>query len=157
MKKLLVLVLTLLLVFGATAVALAADVHSVVAQKPLYLTDGITGTTYSNLSGTCSMNWKEKTRYGFFNAKIKVAGPIIMPLEYEFQLIAIGNASDSEIEGLWDIKRNGILVASGIVGKLYGINQPVGPGSYFKFYGGDSQNNTNVWHLSAYITYRCDY
>lgn len=155
MKKIFVLVLAVLLVFSASAVAFAADVHSVVAQKPWILTDGITGTTYDNLSGTCSMNWKEKTRYGFFNAKIKVTGPIIAPLEYEFQLIAIGNATDSEIEGLWDIKRNGVLVASGIVGKLYGIDQPVG--TYFKFYGGDSQNNTMVWHLSAYITYRCDY
>ena len=55
MKKILVLVLTVLLVFGATAMAFAADVHSVVAQRPLYLTDGITGTAYSNLSGTCSI------------------------------------------------------------------------------------------------------
>lgn len=155
MKKILVLVLTVLLVFGASTAVFAADVHSVVAERPLYLTDGITGARYSALSGTCSMNWKEKTRYGFFNAKITVISTGVLPLEYEFQLVSIGNATDTEIEGLWDIKRNGILVASGIVGKLYGIDQPVS--NYFKFYGGDSQNNTNVWHLSAYITYRCDY
>lgn len=155
MKRIIIIVLAVLLVFGASAAVMAADVHSVVAEKPYYLTDGNTGISYNNLSGVCSMNWKEKTRYGFFNAKIKVNGPVIMPLEYEFQLIAIGNATDTEIEGLWDIKRNGILVASGIVGKLYGIEQSVG--SYFKFYGGNSQNNTHTWHLSAFITYRCDY
>jgi hypothetical protein len=152
MKKLLAIVLTVLLVFGVSAAALAVDVHSVIAQRPLYLKDGITGITYNALSGTCTMNWKEKTRYGFFNAKITVNNS---PLVYDFQLVAIGNCTASEIEGLWDIKRNGVLVASGIVGKLYGINQPVG--SYFKFYGGTTQNNTNIWHVSAYITARFDY
>ncbi|MCL6589954.1 MAG: hypothetical protein K6U80_08380 [Firmicutes bacterium] len=156
MKRTLLYVIVglLLLVLGSTTIAWAADVHSVIAQKPFILIDGITNTTYNNVSGTVSMNWKEKTRYGFFNAKISVMN-LSAPLEYEFQLIAIGNSSAGEIEGLWDIKRNGVLVASGIVGKLYAIDQPVG--QFFKFYGGDSQNNTNKWHLAAYITYRCDY
>jgi hypothetical protein len=152
MKKLLAIVLTVLLIFGVSAAALAADVHSVISQYPFLLKDGITGNQYNTLNGTCTMNWKEQTRYGFFNAKVTVTGT---QLVYEFQLVAIGRCTASEIEGLWDIKRNGVLVASGIVGNVYGINLPVG--GYFKFYGGATQNNTNIWHLSAKITARFDY
>jgi hypothetical protein len=151
MKKLTILIVALLLLLSFATITSAA-VHSVFAPTPFLLIDGLTGTNYTNLSGRCSMNWNDATRYGFFNAKVDVLVPFI---SYEFQLISIGNASATEIEGLWDIYRNGVLVASGIVGKLYRLNEPVG--SYFKFYGGDSQNNTNRWHLAAYISNRFDY
>jgi hypothetical protein len=156
-KRTLLYVIIGLLLFGfisATIAWAATDVHSVIGQKPFVLVDGLSNTTFNNITGTVSMNWKERTRYGFFNAKIAVLNTFA-PLEYELQLIAVGNSSASELEGLFDIKRNGVLIASGIVGKLTGIDQPVG--QYFKFFGGDSQNNTNKWHLAAYITYRCDY
>lgn len=147
-------IMTLIIALAAVG-AYAQDVHSVIAQKPFYLTDGLTGTMYRSLKGYCTMNWKDATRYGSFTAKVS---PILLTpvlLEYEFTLVSVGNASSTEIEGLWDIKRNGVLVASGIVGKLYGIDAPVG--GYFKFYGGDSQSNTFRWHLSAYVTSRFDF
>jgi hypothetical protein len=153
MKKLSVILVTLLLVFSISAIA-SADVHSVNSLSPIQLTDGLTNIPYTNVSGFCSMNWKEVTRYGFFNAQITVWN--VPQIHYELQLVSIGNCTVSQIEGLWDIKRDGVLVASGIVGILYGINQPAGP-NYFKFYGGDSQHNTNRWYLSAYITQRFDY
>jgi len=155
MKKYLVVFFTAMIFASlGLAHAMAADVYSVIAQKPYILVDGETGQTYNQLSGTCTMNWKGKTRYGFFNAKIDVVNSPVR-LSYEFQLVAISNCSNSEIEGIWDIKRNGSLVASGIVGKLYGLDQPVG--AYFKFYGGDSLCYAEKWHLSAFITERIDY
>jgi hypothetical protein len=156
MKKTLlyVIIVLLLLGFSSASITQAADVHSVIAQKPFVFIDGLTNTTYNNITGVVSMNWKEKTRYGFFNAKISVLYSVT-PLEYELQLTSIFNSSASAIEGLWDIKRNGVLVVSGITGRLYAIDLPVG--QYFKFYSSDNQSNINKWHLAAYITYRCDY
>lgn len=70
-------------------------------------------------------------------------------------MVSISNSTADSVEGLWDIKKDGKLVATGIVGKLYGLNQTVG--NYFKFYGGTTQNNNMIWHVSGYITYRLDY
>lgn len=151
MKKLIVIAVTLLLLCSFSAIA-SADVHSVTSGTPFFLIDGLNGNTYNNLSGCSSINWKETTRYGFFNAKIRVNG---MMLDYEFQLITVGNAAATNLQGLWDIKRNGVLVASGIVGELTQLMDPIG--SWFVFTGGDSQNNTGRWVLGAFITTRFDY
>lgn len=153
MKKLFVSALLLVSV-GFVFQLCAADVHTVVSEKPYILTDGENGSTYYHLEGYCTINWKDKTRYGSYFAKIFVHDSPIR-LVYEFTCISISNSNDDFIEGLWDIRRNGVLVASGIVGKLYGLNQPVG--SYFKFYGGDTQCNTNTWHMSAFVVDRFDY
>ena len=64
--------LACLIIFAAGTLLSAGDVHSVIAQKPLYLADGETGSWYQDLRGCCTIAWKEKTRYGFFNAKIQV-------------------------------------------------------------------------------------
>lgn len=155
MKKILTIIVTMAFLFSISAVVLAADVHSVIAEKPYVLVDGLTGNQYTQLKGFATMNWKDATRYGFFNANVSVTSVLPVVLNYEFQLVSIGNCNDTYIEGLWDIRRNGVLVASGIVGKLEGIDAPVG--IYFKFYGGNTQHNTNIWHLSAYVTDRFDF
>jgi hypothetical protein len=152
MKK--AFLIALCAIFAVATVASAADVHSIIAQKPLYLVDGSTGASYNVLKGCATIAWKDGTRDGFFNVKVQVAN-VFIPLEYEFQLVAIGNCSATMIEGIFDVKRNGVLVASGIVGRVYGLDQPVG--SYFKFYGGDSSCFDTKWHVSAYITARVDY
>jgi hypothetical protein len=155
MKKIifcLVLCVTLSLV--STAVSYAVDVHSIEAQKPYYLTDGLSGITYTPAKGDCVIGWNDKTNYGFNVARFDITDTD-NSINYEFVLVAISNSDSNQIEGLWDIKRNGILVAKGIVGKLYGLNLPVG--SYIKFYGGSSQYNTNIWHFSAFITGRYDF
>ncbi len=132
----------------------AADVHSVWGEKPLYLVDGQTGASYQAPVGTASLNWKDKTRYGFVHA---VATPAVGPalLRYEFILVSISSCSDDYIEGLWDIYKNGALVVQGGVGRAYGIDQPVH--NYFKIYVGDSKCYAEKWHFSAYITNRLDY
>jgi hypothetical protein len=153
-KMIVCLILGVTLSLVGTVITYAADVHSIEAQKPYYLTDGTSGSTYSPAKGNCVIGWNDKTSYGFNVARFSIPDAAT-PLEYEFILVAISNSDSNQIEGLWDIKRNGILVAKGIVGKLYGLNLPVG--SYLKFYGGNSQYNTNTWHFSAYITGRYDF
>lgn len=135
------------------ASAQASNVHSVWAQKPLYVFDGQTGAHYTIAKGTATMNWKDGTRYGFFQAAAIPNSPLM--LSYEFILVAISSASSSTIEGLWDIYRNGSLVCVGCVGRAYGIDQA--PGNYFKLYVGDSTAYAENWHFSAYITNRLDY
>lgn len=135
----------------------APRVHSVWAQKPLYVTDGQTGVQYQVApgAGAATMNWKDGTRDGFFHASAIPTSPMPVVLNYEFILVAISSANSSYIEGLWDIYRNSALVCTGCVGRAYGIDQT--PGSYFKLYVGDSTSYAEKWHFSAYITNRFDY
>jgi hypothetical protein len=154
-KMILCLVLCVTLSLLGTVITFAADVHAIKAQKTYYLTDGLSGITYTNFKGDCVIGWNDKTNYGFNVARFDIMTDKLTPINYEFILVAISNSDSNQIEGLWDIKHNGVLVAKGIVGKLYGLNQPVG--SYIKFYGGNSQNNTNLWHFSVYITGRYDF
>jgi hypothetical protein len=151
MMKKFIFILLSLCIFSLVS---AQNVHQVASDDPWLLFDGETGQEYKDLRGKCSMNWKAGERYGFFNAKIKVKD-VFPPLRYQFQLVSISNCTSDYIKGIWDIKRNGTIVAKGIVGKLYGINLAVG--DYFKFYGGDSNCYAENWHLSAYISYRLDY
>lgn len=127
------------------------DVHNIESERSLYLKDGITGRWFDQTRGTAIISWRDRTRYGFFNARITAFDPLAnISIRYEFQLIAVGNCDDDYIDGLFDITKDGVLVASGIHGKLYGLDQPVG--QYFKFY-----SDNDVWHMSAYITDRFDY
>ena len=132
-----------------------ADIHDIESDRPLALRDGDTGVSYSTFSfGKCVISWKDNTRYGFFHARAVVTAPPASTT-YEFTLVGIARSNDDYIEGLWDIARNGGIVARGVVGKAYGINQPVG--AYFKLYCGDSQCYAEKWHYGAYITHRFDY
>lgn len=156
MRRLSTLLALLLAIFAMAPSAFAQNVHSVWGEKPLYLKDGETGTWYDNVKGTATINWKDGTRYGFQQATLN---PITItpstPLTYEFILVAISSCNDDYIEGLWDIRRNGVLVVNGGVGRAYGINAPVG--QYFKVYVGDSKCYSEKWHFSAYVTNRLDY
>jgi hypothetical protein len=155
MKKMVLwLVLCATLLLAGTVITYAADVHFIEAQKPYYLTDGLSGTTYTPAKGDCAIGWNDKTNYGFNVARFDITDTVTS-LNYEFILVAVSNSDSNQIEGLWDIKRDGIIVAKGIVGKLYGLNLPIG--SYIKFYGGSSQCNTNIWHFSVFITGRYDF
>ncbi|MCX7748361.1 MAG: hypothetical protein N2645_15975 [Clostridia bacterium] len=130
-------------------IAPSTSVHNINVTKPLYLTDGQTGAAYKLVNGYCNISWQDKTRYGFANAKLTIPDAT-MKLFYEFQLVAVGNCDDDYIDGIFDIKKNGTVVASGIPGKFYGLSST--PGNYFKFY-----SNDNTWHFSGYIGSRFDY
>lgn len=122
------------------------NIHVITSDKPLYFKNPSLSTNLDKVRGNLSISWNEKSNQAFFNAKVKIA----FGIEYEFRLIETKACSEDSIEGLFDIMKDGKAVASGITGKLYGLNQPVG--EYFKFYSSDEQ-----WHLSGYITYRMDY
>ena len=120
--------------------------HQIVSEKPLYLKDADTGTWYDSVKGKVVIKWNNLIPiFNSLNADLQVADD----LKYEFTLVSSESCSSDSINGTFDIKRNGVLVASNIKGQLYGLN--LSEGNYFKFYSDDMN-----WHFSAYITDRID-
>ena len=130
------------------------QVHTVISRKPLAVGDGETGIWYTPVKGTATMSWTDRTRAGFFSAKALVINEGVKIL-YRFDLVAISSCHKDCIEGLWDIRKNGILVCNGCVGNAYGMSNSIG--QYFKLYIGDSQCNDQKWHLGAFITDKIDF
>jgi hypothetical protein len=145
------LLFTILALFPATA-ALAQSTHSVWSTSPLYLVDFGTNTQYSSfVSGDMATAWTEGTSNAYFRAYAVVSST----LNYEFELVSVIGTGGDEINGLYDIKRNGTLVCNNCVGKAYGLSGSVG--NYFKLYVGTPSGYAEDWHYSGYITSRYDF
>jgi hypothetical protein len=120
--------------------------HQIISEKPLYLKDAGSDTWYDYVTGTVDIKWNNLIPiYNSLNAQLQVS----KDLTYEFTLVKTESCSSDSIIGTFNIKKNGVLVASNIRGQLYGLNQDIG--QYFKFYSDDMN-----WHFSAYITDRVD-
>ena len=146
------LLLFVLTLFSATA-AVAQNTHNVWSKKPFHLTDGDTGKNYTAFKiGSASAAWTEGTTRAYFRAVAIIA---IGTPKYDFELVKTTSTSSSEIEGLFDIKRDGVLVCDDCKGKLYGLNLAVG--TYFKLYVGTPAAYSEKWHYSGYITSRFDF
>ncbi|MFC4158042.1 hypothetical protein [Chitinimonas lacunae] len=123
--------------------------HSIWTNKSLYLVDPtIDGSRTA--SGSAATAWTNNTRNGYFRVAAKANG-----YYYEFVLASISSSSFDQISGVWDIRRNGVLVCDGCIGKAYGLSGAVG--NYFKIYVGDPDSYAEKWHYSAYIQYRFDF
>ncbi len=120
--------------------------HQIISEKPLYLKDADSDTWYDNVKGKVVIKWNNLIPiFNSLDAELQVADG----LNYEFTLVCSESCSSYSIKGTFDIKKNGVLVASNINGELYGLN--LNEGDYFKFYSDDMN-----WHFSAYITDRID-
>lgn len=120
--------------------------HQIISDKPLYLKEADNDKWYENVKGNVLIEWDSKIqKYGFLNANLQVDDK----LNYQFELVSAESSTEDSIIGIFNIKKNGKLVASGIHGQLYGLNAAVG--DYFKFYSDDFN-----WHFSAYVTSRID-
>jgi hypothetical protein len=98
------------------------------SKKPFHLTDGETGKKYDVFKiGSASAAWTEGTTRAYFRAVAIIA---VGTPKYDFELVKTTSTNVSEIEGLFDIKRDGVLVCNDCMGKLYGLNGAVG--NYFK-------------------------
>ena len=140
------------LVLFTTTTAFAQSTHSVWSTSPLYLIDDSTNTQYSSfVSGDMATAWTEGTTNDYFRAYAVVSST----LNYEFELVSVIGTGGDEINGLYDIKRNGTLVCDDCVGKAYGLSGSVG--NYFKLYVGTPSGYAEDWHYSGYITSRYDF
>jgi hypothetical protein len=139
--------LALILSIGGATAAPATYVHSVWSQVPFALEDN--GTWYTPTSGNAIVSWTDAAlstgNSGFFNAIVYVGSN-----KYEFRLKTFTSSTVSQINGIFDIYKNSILVASSLTGSVYGLNQTVG--NYFKFY-----DSSGLWHVASYINSRKDY
>ena len=125
-----------------------SNTHTIISNKPLYFSAQKEGSAEVS-RGNCTISWAEGTDKAFFNAKLTLVKDK-QKSDYEFELAAVKTSTDESIIGLFNIRKDGIIVAKEIPGKLYGLAQPLN--DYFKFYSDDMQ-----WHMSAFITYRIDY
>lgn len=122
-------------------------IHTVISDEIYGFTDPIDGG--KPINGYVTISWSESTQKAFFVSKIFVDQSNSVSV-YEFELYEVKSLNNNSIEGLYNIKKNGKIVAEKINGRLYGLDTTVG--SYFKFY---SENEK--WHLSAFVTSRIDF
>lgn len=123
--------------------------HTILSDKALYVSDPTLGITTANARGNVTISWTDNTQNAFFKAKVFIPD-MTREANYEFELIQTRMCDSDSIVGIFNITRNGRLVAERIAGELYGLNAPVG--EYFKFY-----SEGYKWHLSAYVTSRIDF
>ena len=122
-------------------------VHNVWANVPIVIGDS--GSWYNATSTNCAFSWNEGTGQAFANAQATITVNNVNYL-YEFQLVSVtGTTASSQINGLWNVKRNGVLLCGNCAGSAYGLG-PVG--SSFKIY---VQNST--YHLSGTVSSRYDF
>jgi hypothetical protein len=134
--------------------ALAQTTHSVWSDKPLYLTDGATGKQYKAfVKGDAAFAWTQATIRAYAHA----VGVVSPGLTYDFMLVKTTSSDATTISGLFDIKRNGVLVCHNCVGKAYGLDQAAGGVNYFKIYVGTPAAYAEKWHYSGYLTNRFDF
>ena len=138
-----------------SATALAHDTHSVWSKKPLPVKDGQTNTEYKTfVKGNAEFAWTESTVRAYAHA-IALTTP---NLKYEFILVRTTGSTADGIDGLWDIRRNGVLVCNNCVGKAYLLSPSmIPPGNYFKIYVGTPSAYAEKWLYSGDRTERFDF
>ncbi|RKG79169.1 hypothetical protein [Corallococcus terminator] len=125
--------------------ALAADVHSIWSSQGLFVKDNTAGSLQVT-SSNAVVSWNVATRAAFVNFHGFAGGN-----EYDFELVGSpATTTLYEITGLWNVRRNGVLVCGGCTGRAYELTSPVG--SYFKVY-----TTGEVYGFGSYVTTRKDY
>ncbi|RYZ40102.1 MAG: hypothetical protein EOO71_17370 [Myxococcaceae bacterium] len=126
--------------------ALAADVHGIWSSRGLFVKDNGAGSLPVT-SSNAIVSWNVATRAAFVNFHGFAGGN-----EYDFELVGspASTVTAYDITGLWNVRRNGVLVCGGCTGSAYGLNVPVGV--YFKFY-----TTGEVYGFGAYVDARKDY
>jgi hypothetical protein len=148
MKRFLFVVLLLAL----SPALFAQPAHSVWSTKPLYIYDGASGAHYSAfVKGNAAFAWNQGTT----TAYARSVGVVNANLTYDFRLVQVTATTVSEIDGKFDIFKNGVNVCHLCIGKAYLLNQPIG--QYFKIYVGTPLAYAEKWHYSGFITSRFDF
>ncbi|NPC46644.1 hypothetical protein D7X99_05130 [Corallococcus sp. AB032C] len=134
--------------FAAAALLLSAPTlagHSIWSTHGLYIGDN--GATYPATSTNLTISWNESTFAAYASFHGTANGNT-----YDFDLVgsSVTSVTASNITGLWNIQRNGVLICTGCTGSAYGLNAAVGTG--IKFY-----DSTYRYHFSATVDARQDY
>jgi len=138
-----------------SAIGSAQNTHSVWSKKLLLVKDGQTNIEYNTfVKGNAAFAWTESTIRAYAHAVV-----VITPmLRYDFMLIKTTGSTADGIDGLWDVRRNGVLVCNNCIGKAYLLSpSPMPPGNYFKIYVGTPSAYAEKWFYSGDRTERFDF
>ncbi len=144
-----------ILVTMLSVTALAQGTLSVWSKKPLLVKDGQTSAEYNAfVKGQAAFAWTESTVRAYAHA-VAVITP---KLKYDFMLIKATGSTADGIDGLWDVRRNGVLVCNNCIGKAYMLSPSAIPlGNYFKIYVGTPSAYAEKWLYSGDRTERFDF
>lgn len=146
--------------------ATAQNTHSVwTNDNGLVIGDAQTGCAYTTLKAfDMATSWTEPSSplYGAIAhfrgvSKAYAYSPICNTDHfYEFTLIKNAGTSNDQIDGYWDVLRDGSLMCSACKGKAYNLSAAVG--NYYKVYVDDPlYPGTENWLYSGYIDVRKDF
>lgn len=138
--------------------------HSVwTNSNGLVIRDAQTGCTYPSFSGfEMATSWTEPTpgnpADAHFRGVAKAGGAGILcgVRFYDFRLVASTVTGPDNIDGTWDVYRNGVLMCGGCNGTAYNLSVPAGVGNYYKVYIDDPVFGTQ-WLYSGYLDVRKDF
>ena len=146
--------------------ATAQRTHSVwTNSNGLAIGDATNGCWYSSFSGFEMANsWTEpfsptNPADAHFRGVAKAVGfSLPCPTRfYDFRLVASSATTNDQIDGKWDVYRNGVLMCSSCLGSAYGLSQAAGVGNYYKVYIDDPFFGPQTWLYSGYLDVRKDF
>ncbi|RKH33439.1 hypothetical protein D7Y13_17175 [Corallococcus praedator] len=119
--------------------------HSIQSTHGLSIVDN--GASSPATGVNMAITWNESTLYAYASFSGIANGN-----SYDFNLVgsSVTAVTASNINGLWNIHRNGVLICGGCTGSAYGLTAGVGSG--IKFY-----TSGEVYGFSAYVDSRQDY
>lgn len=171
MKKNLIVTFFAMLIVGLLSASAMAQpfTHSVwTNNNGLVIRDAQNGCTYNSLTGgfggfNMATSWTEPTpgdpAEAHFRGVAKAAGySIPCPTRgYDFRLVSSTVTGPDNIDGLWNVFRNGVLVCNNCNGTAYGLSQAAGVGNYYKVYIDDPVFGPSTWLYSGYLNVRKDF
>lgn len=167
MKKRIILAFFASLILGVLSMSATAQrTHSVWTNlNGFYISDATNGCTYSSFLGfNMATSWTEpfaspNPADAHFRGVARALGFSFtcVTRSYDFRLVASTATSADQIDGKWDIYRNGVLMCSLCSGSAYGLSQPAGVGNYYKVYVDDPVFGPQTWLYSGFIDQRKDF
>ena len=167
MKKRIMLAFFASLTIAVMSMSAAAQrTHSVwTNSNGLYIFDATNGCQYSSFSGfEMATSWTEpfsptNPADAHFRGVAKAVGfSLACPTRfYDFRLVASSTTTNDQIDGKWDVYRNGVLMCSACQGSAYGLSQAAGAGNYYKVYIDDPVFGPQTWLYSGYLDQRKDF
>jgi hypothetical protein len=168
MKKNTFVTLFALIVIALFALSVTAQIntHSVWTNlNGYYIIDATNGCQYTSFGGfNMATSWNEplgspNPADAHFRGVGKAAFYTLgCPTRfYDFRLVVPTNTTNDQIDGKWDVYRNGVLMCGTCAGSAYGLSQAAGVGNYYKVYIDDPIFGPGTWGYIGYIDQRKDF
>lgn len=160
------LALAVISVFSMTAPAQDKTRSVWTNSNGYYIFDPTGPCTYTAFSGfNMATSWNQDApapnpAEAHFRGVAKAAGTPFSPCPtrfYDFRLVASSNTTDDQIDGTWNVFRNGILVCAACNGTAYGLSQAAGVGNYYKVYVDDPFWGPQTWGYIGFLDQRKDF